>query len=98
VTTSCTISIDSTIMRGARRCTVDGGIWSGCNVSHPQAQLTAGWSHSGRLCTRDTRGVGTSLIIPSLLSPFAQIWTAPSVFCWPSPSLLSISPSDQTAG
>ncbi|KAI9638194.1 uncharacterized protein MKK02DRAFT_22219 [Dioszegia hungarica] len=39
VTMSCTISIDSTIMRGARRCTVDGGMWSGCNDGHTAADF-----------------------------------------------------------
>jgi hypothetical protein len=34
VTTSCTIKIDSKIVKGGKRvCQVDGGVWSGCDVS-----------------------------------------------------------------
>jgi len=35
VTRSCTIWIDSTIAKGGvRSCQVDGGVWTGCDVSH----------------------------------------------------------------
>lgn len=34
ITKSCTIRIDSTIAKGGQRgCQVDGGVWTGCDVS-----------------------------------------------------------------
>ena len=34
VTKSCTIEIESTLVKGEKRtCLVDGGVWTGCDVS-----------------------------------------------------------------
>ncbi|KAL7419243.1 hypothetical protein Q5752_006080 [Cryptotrichosporon argae] len=40
VTKSCTIRIDSTLVRGrARECVVDGGVWTGCDDGHTAADF-----------------------------------------------------------